>query len=272
MNTTRFDATPVSPREPHAPRILLVEDDAAQRDGLVAALALERYQVAALANGHDLVDALARFQPDLVLLDVYFDVGPGGFDLASMVRASAGVPMLFITAADGLDERLRGFELGADDYVIKPFAVAELVARVRAVLRRAGRTVSATLEIRDLLIDEECRTVRRGLAEIELATSEFDLLCALARHPGTVHTKTQLLLQVWGFAGYSPNLVEVCMSSLRRKLEAHGPRIIYTVHGQGYVLRPRGGIPPRASRTTGPAPTAERRRPARQSATGSVVD
>jgi DNA-binding response OmpR family regulator len=233
------------PVEFRTPRIMLVEDDAAQRDGLVAALALEGYQVAALADGRDLADELARFQPDLVLLDVYFDVGPDGFELASVVRTSVGVPILFVTAADGLDERLRGFELGADDYVVKPFAVAEVVARVRAVLRRAGRTVSATLEVRDITIDEECRTVRRGSDEIELSTSEFDLLCTLARHPGVIHSKTQLLLQVWGFAGYSANLVEVCMSSLRRKLEAHGPRIIFTVHSQGYVLRARGGTPAR---------------------------
>jgi DNA-binding response OmpR family regulator len=226
--------------EARPPRVLIVEDDPGQRDGLVAALALEGYQVAALANGEGFLVELARFQPDLVILDVYFDVGPDGFELAGQARAAAAVPLLFITAADRLDERLRGFELGADDYIVKPFAVAEVIARIRAVLRRAGRTVSSTIEVRDLLIDEESRTVRRGANEIELSTSEFDLLCALARHPGRVQSKTQLLLEVWGFEGYSANLVEVCMSSLRRKIEAHGARLIFTVHGRGYVLRPRG--------------------------------
>jgi two-component system OmpR family response regulator len=220
-----------------SPRVLVVEDDAANRDGLIAALAMAGYRVAALADGLDLDRELSSFQPDLVVLDIYLPRGPDGFALATTVRAERGVPVLFVTAADAMDERLRGFDLGADDYIVKPYAIAEVLARVRAVLRRAGRLASPTLEIRDLLIDEETRTARRAGERVDLSANEFDVLCILARKPGTAYSKTQLLLQVWGSVVHDPNLVEVCVSSIRRKLEVFGPRLIFTIRGEGYVLR-----------------------------------
>ena len=145
--------------------------------------------------------------------------------------------MVFLTAADTLEERLSGFDLGADDYIVKPFAVAELLSRVRVILRRAGRLDSPTRQIRDLVVDEATRTVMRNKDRVELTRTEFDLLLVLVRSPGKVFSKTQLLAQVWGFDEFDPNLVEVYVSSLRRKLEAHGPRLLFTERGRGYVIR-----------------------------------
>ena len=145
--------------------------------------------------------------------------------------------MLFLTAADAVEDRLRGFEVGGDDYLVKPFAMAELLARIRALLRRTGRETSATRQVRDLMIDEASRTVHRAGVQVDLTGTEFDLLWALARNPGATLSKVQLLSQVWGFDLYEPNLVEVHVSALRRKLEAHGPRVIHTERGRGYVLR-----------------------------------
>ena len=142
-----------------------------------------------------------------------------------------------VTAADTIADRLEGFKSGADDYLIKPFSMAELMARLKALLRRAGHPGSV-IEVGDMVIDDVARTVVRSSQSIELTRTEFDLLSVLAKHSGQVLSKVQLLTQVWGFDAYDVNLVEVHVSSLRRKLEAHGPRLVETVRGVGYVLRP----------------------------------
>jgi two-component system OmpR family response regulator len=219
------------------PRVLLVEDYAPMRHGMFAALTMGGYKVLAVEDGTDLVSVLQQFRPDVVILDVYLPNGPDGFALAEVVRAHAGVPVMFLTAADGLEQRLQGFDLGADDYIVKPVAMAELLARTRVALRRAGRLASPTWEVRDLVIDEASGTVIRAGHVIELAAAEFDLLRTLAKTPGQVHSKAQLLSKIWGFDDRESNVVEVYMSSLRRKLEVHGPRVIHTVRGKGYVLR-----------------------------------
>jgi two-component system OmpR family response regulator len=220
------------------PRVLLVEDDDALRDALAAALHTSGYHVHPLTDGRALDETMDLFRPDAAILDVRLPEGPDGFTIASILRTRSAMPVIFASAADELDDRLRGFTAGADDYLVKPFAIAELLARLRAVLRRSGRLSSTTWEVRDLLLDESERVVTRSGRQVDLTTTEFDLLTVLMRSPGVVFSKAQLLSLVWGFDEYSPNLVEVHVSALRRKLEVFGPRIVHTEHGRGYVVRP----------------------------------
>jgi DNA-binding response OmpR family regulator len=148
------------------------------------------------------------------------------------------LPIIFLTARDAVEDRLGGFELGADDYLVKPFALEELLARVRAVLRRTGR-LGAAIEAADIVVDEEAGLAARAGSPLELTATELRLLAYLVRQRGLVLSKHQLLTQVWGYDAYDPNVVEVHISALRRKLEAHGPRILHTVRGLGYRLDPR---------------------------------
>ena len=197
----------------------------------------EGYEVLACPDATEVQDVATTFRPDLAVLDVRLPVGPDGYATARLLRAASDLPILFLTAADGIDDRLAGFDAGGDDYLIKPFSMAELLARVRALLKRAGRLSSAVHQIGDLVIDDAARTVVRGGEVLNLTRTEYDLLSVLVQHPGQVLTKTQLLTQVWGFDAFDGNLVEVHLSALRRKLEAHGPRVVQTVRGMGYVLR-----------------------------------
>ncbi len=219
------------------PRVLVVEDDISVREALDVTLSREGYEVQTQATGLDLPEVLERFRPDLAILDIRLPAGPDGLSLARLIRVESDVPIIFLTAAAELDERLAGFDAGGDDYLVKPFSMAELLVRVRALLRRAGRLASASWNVADLVVDEAARVVTRGGTPVELTPTEFDLLCALARNRGQVVPKRRLLTLVWGFDSYDPNLVQVHISSLRRKLEEHGPRIIHTVRSVGYVLR-----------------------------------
>ena len=229
--------------EPHAqqpqgaPRVLVVEDDRTLRTALVEVLEREELRVRAVGSGDEAQQEAETFRPDVAILDVGLAGGMNGFEVAQWLRGRGGIAFIFLTAADALDDRLRGFDLGADDYLVKPFAVPELVARLKAVLRRTGRLASRTIEVRDLVIDEATRVAIRAGHEVLLTPLEFDLLLVLAKHPDEVFTKRQLLALVWGFADFDPNLVEVHVSALRRKLEEHGPRLIDTARAAGYVLR-----------------------------------
>ena len=221
-----------------APRVLVVEDDVTVRDALQAALDAEGYAVETLPDGSAFPERLAQFRPDLVVLDVRLGSQPDGLALARRLRATSDVPLIFLTAADQLEDRLAGFDSGADDYLTKPFAVAELRARIAALLRRSGRLESETWQVADLVVDEGARLVSRGEETIELTRTEFDLLAELGRRRDRPVSKDHLLAAVWQFDSYDQNLVEVHVSALRRKLEEHGPRLVHTVRGVGYVLRP----------------------------------
>lgn len=217
--------------------MLVVEDDVAIRSALAVSLRGEGYEVLTKADGAGVFEAVADFRPDAIVLDVRLPGATSGYEIGRMLRRSTDSPLLFLTAADLVSDRLRGFEVGADDYMGKPFDMAELLARVKALLRRAGRLPSGARHVADLILDEQQRVVTRSGQELNLTRKEFDVLLTLMRHPGRVLSKSQLLTQVWGFEGYDVNLVEVHVSALRQKLEAHGPRLIRTVRGVGYVLR-----------------------------------
>lgn len=225
------------PSTASGPRLYLVEDDPTARESVALALTETGYVVAARETGSEVDQVLELFRPDLAIIDVNLPSGPNGFEVAQEIRMKAGVPVLFLTAADSIEDRLRGFDAGGDDYLVKPFDLAELLARVRAILRRSGRLGSAVLEVRDLVIDQQAKVVVRGDKQLPLTSTEFELLCTFARSPGTVFSKLQLLSLVWGFDSYDPNVVEVHMSSLRKKMEALGPRLIHTERNHGYVLR-----------------------------------
>jgi two-component system OmpR family response regulator len=214
-------------------RVLVVEDAEAIRAAVVAALTAAGYGAAGRVDGRTLEEDLTHFRPDLVVLDVMLP-GRDGFALLDVVRRSSDAGVVMLTARDAVDDRLRGLGGGADDYVVKPFVLAELVARVTAVLRRMGRA-PATVEIGDLLIDATAGQVRRAGRPIELTATELRLLDYLAAQRGRVVGKGQILTGVWGYTDYDPNLVEVHVSALRRKLGE--PRLLHTVRGLGYVLR-----------------------------------
>ncbi|RZS40915.1 DNA-binding response OmpR family regulator [Herbihabitans rhizosphaerae] len=216
-------------------RVLVVEDAEAIRLAVSSALRQEGYEVAHEPDGERLEQRLAEFGPHAVVLDVMLP-GRNGFDLLEVIRAHSDAGVVMLTARDGVRDRLRGLRGGADDYVIKPFDLAELVARVGAVLRRMHRTPH-TIQVADLVIDCDAGSVRRGEVELDLTATELRLLSHLATHRGRALSKTQILTSVWGYEDYDTNLVEVHVSALRRKLEAHGPRLLHTVRGIGYVLR-----------------------------------
>lgn len=213
-------------------RVLLIEDDDAIRSSVEAALRSERFTVRGLASGEDLARELADFSPDLVILD-WMLPGPSGIVLAERIRRTSDAAVIMLTARDAVDDRLRGFDEGVDDYVVKPFVLAELVKRVTAVLRRRGR-VPSVVEIGDLVVDPESGSARRAGVALDLTATEFRLLAFLAGNRGRTLTKTQILTQVWGYDHVDPNLVEVHLSSLRKKMEAHGDRLVHTIRGLGY--------------------------------------
>lgn len=218
-------------------RVLVVEDEEAVREPVVHALRDAGYAAVGLRDGTHFEEQVASHRPDLVVLDLMLPGPRDGLTLAGIAHRRGNVGVVLLTARDGVDDRLRGFAVGADDYVVKPFATEELLARIRAVLRRLGR-LSATVQVGDLLVDESAGLAVRGGQELALTATEFRLLCYLVANRGRTLSKTRLLTQVWGYEAYDPNLVEVHVSALRRKLEAQGPRLLHTVRGLGYRLQP----------------------------------
>lgn len=220
-----------------SPRVLVVEDSETIREMVHEALTDAGYHTDARCDGNGLESALAGLRPDLVVLDVMLP-GRDGFELIDVIRDWGDAGIVLITARDGLPDRLRGLDGGADDYVVKPFELAELVSRVGAVLRRRGRLPQA-LQVGDLVLDVEAGVAVRAGHELDLTATELRLLRFLVEQRGRIVSASQILNAVWGYDAYDPNLVQVHVSGLRRKLEAHGPRILQTVRGIGYRLQPR---------------------------------
>lgn len=220
-----------------APRVLVVEDSETIREMVGEALAGAGYHTDARADGDGLEEALDGVRPDLVVLDVMLP-GRDGFTLIDVIREWGDVGIVLITARDGLSDRLRGLDGGADDYVVKPFELAELVSRVGAVMRRRGR-LPEVVQLGDLVLDVDAGVAARDGHRLDLTGTELRLLAFLVEQRGRIVSAGQILTAVWGYDAYDTNLVQVHVSGLRRKLEAHGPRILHTVRGIGYRLQPR---------------------------------
>jgi two-component system response regulator VicR len=222
-------------------RILIVEDDAALARVLADNLRFSGFEVETVDDGAEVIGRMRAFAPDLVLLDVMLP-GPDGFELCGLVRQGGRTPVIMMTARDQKRDKLRGLELGADDYVTKPFDFEELQARIRAVLRRARQMV-VRITLGETLIDFRAFKALRGRRELRLSRREFDLLSYLAEREGAVVPRSELLREVWGFPDEpSTRAVDYAIRRLRRKIERdpHNPQHIHTVHGDGYCLTSSG--------------------------------
>ncbi len=233
------------------PRVLVVDDEAGITELVSMALRYEGLTVEVAHTGRDALRVVGEFHPHLLVLDVMLP----DFDGFEVIRRLSGdqprVPVIFLTARDGLEDKLRGFTLGGDDYITKPFSVEELVVRTRAVLRRVHefQDESGVLTCGDVVLDEDQHEVTRAGQVVDLTPTEFKLLHYLLLNTDRVVSKLQILDRVWqyDFDG-NDNVVEIFISSLRRKLEEFGPRLIHTVRGVGYRLRPAEAPAQRASR------------------------
>jgi two-component system response regulator MprA len=222
--------------------VLVVDDEPGVRGAVARALRLERYDVAVAEDGQEALDRLASAQHDAVVLDIGMP-RVDGLEVCRRLRAAGDrTPVLMLTARDAVDDRVAGLDAGADDYLVKPFALRELQARLRALLRRtepAGPGTAPVLRFADLSLDPARHEVVRAGRAIELTRTEFHLLTVFLEHPRQVLTRTQIFERVWGYDfGPTSNALGVYIGYLRRKTEAGGePRLIHTVRGVGYVLR-----------------------------------
>jgi DNA-binding response OmpR family regulator len=224
--------------EGRSPRVLVVEDDEDIALALQRSLRLEGYDVRISRDGEVALDDVRQFLPDLVLLDLGLPK-VDGIAVAQQIRSDGDIPILMLTARDALESRVEGLDSGADDYLVKPFERQELLARMRALLRRRPPRGEANLVVGDLTLNPDTHEVRRTERDIELTQREFELLEFLMRNERIVVSRQRLLDEVWGYDPFSTtNTIEVFVSNLRRKLEAGGePRLLHTIRGAGYVLR-----------------------------------
>jgi two-component system response regulator MprA len=219
-------------------RILVVDDDPEIASFLKRGLTYEGYTVDTASDGTEALAKAREAEPDLVILDVMMP-GIDGLEVSKRLRQASKLPILMLTAKGTVADRVKGLDSGADDYLVKPFAFDELLARIRALLRRSRPTEGEALRFMDLSLDTATREVKRGNDAIQLTAQEFDLLELLLRHPRQVLRRDMIYEKVWGYDfGGESNVIEVYMRYLRSKLEAGGqPRLIHTVRGVGYVLR-----------------------------------
>ena len=222
-------------------RVLVVDDEESITDLIALALRYERFEVEVAHSGRQALTALREFRPDLVVLDIMLpDID--GFEVARRMASEwPDVPVLFLTARDTTEDKIRGLTVGGDDYMTKPFSLEELVARIRAVLRRsrrAGAEARERLVFADLEMDEDTYEVRRGGVPVSLTATEYKLLRYFMLNPRRVLSKSQILDRVWNYDfGGDANVVEIYISYLRKKLDPLGPPLIHTVRGFGYCLR-----------------------------------
>ena len=221
-----------------APRVLVIEDDEDIAQALQRSLRMEGYEVRAAVDGHSALEQGHSFAPDLVILDLGLP-GIDGLEVARMLRADDDVPILILTARDALESRVEGLDAGADDYLVKPFERQELLARMRALLRRRPPRGMAPLRVGDLSLNPDTHEVARGGREIDLTQREFELLEYLMRNERLVVSRERLLEEVWGYDPMAmTNTIDVFISNLRRKLESGGePRVLHTKRGAGYVIK-----------------------------------
>ncbi|HEY5979919.1 MAG TPA: response regulator transcription factor [Microlunatus sp.] len=231
---TRPDGTPI--------RILAVDDESSLTELLSMAMRYEGWQVSTAASGTEAVKAAREVRPDAIVLDMMlpdFD----GLEVMRRVRSEdPDVPVIFLTAKDAVADRINGLTAGGDDYVTKPFSLEEVIARLRALLRRSGAATGRSeslLVVGDLTLDEDSHEVSRAGEEIQLTATEFELLRYLMRNPRRVLSKAQILDRVWNYDfGGQANVVELYISYLRKKVDANRAPMIHTMRGAGYVLRP----------------------------------
>jgi two-component system, OmpR family, response regulator len=221
-------------------RVLVVDDETYITDLVATALRYEGFEVMSAGNGREALTLVESFRPELIVLDVMLpDVD--GFEVQrKLLDRGRHVPVLFLTARDATEDKVRGLTIGGDDYVTKPFSLEELVARIRAILRRVVGSGPATerLKFADLVMDEDTHEVRRGDQSIALTATEFNLLRFLIANPRRVLSKSQILDHVWNYDfGGDSSIVETYVSYLRKKVDFREPRLIHTVRGVGYVLR-----------------------------------
>jgi two-component system, OmpR family, response regulator len=221
-------------------RILVVDDEQSIAEVVAMALRYQGFEVEIAADGAGALTAVDGFRPELVVLDIMLP-DLDGFEIARRLRGRRSqVPIVFLTARDAAEDKLRGLTSGGDDYVTKPFSLEELIARIRNILRRTGADASETsrLEFEDLQLDEDTREVTRGGELIELTATEYRLLRYLMLNPRRVLTRQQILDQVWDYDfNGDARVLETYISYLRKKLDRHGPPLIYTSRGVGYALR-----------------------------------
>jgi two-component system, OmpR family, response regulator len=218
--------------------VLVVDDEPSIREAVAMTLRYEGFDIAEAAAGREALAQVDAFRPDLVVLDVMMP-DLDGFEVTRRLRdAGNRVPVIFLTAKDAIEDRVGGLRLGADDYLTKPFSLEELVARVQAVLRRAGLDASERLVFADLEMDDASHEVWRAGKPVQLTTTEYKVLKMFLQNPRRVLSKLQIMEHVWDYDfGGDGNIVEAYVSSLRKKVDQVEPNLIHTVRGAGYVLR-----------------------------------
>ncbi|MFB4292176.1 response regulator transcription factor [Nonomuraea sp. ATR24] len=223
--------------EEDAERLLVVDDEATVRELLAATLRFAGFRVTSVATGTEAVAAAGAEPPDLVLLDVMLP-DMDGFEVVRRLRERRPVPVLFLTARDRQADKVTGLSLGADDYVTKPFDLEELIARIRAILRRTSGHHAGVLKVGALTLDADGHQVTREGRPVRVSPTEFRLLRYLMENAGRVVSKAQILDRVWRYDfGGDASIVDTYISYLRRKVDAGEPKLIHTVHGVGYVMR-----------------------------------